>query len=54
MHTEDWLNLISQIPNNSRITLTGGEPLVFKDFIEIFSKSNEKSETNIIKMIIIK
>ena len=48
MHTEDWLNLISQIPNNSRITLTGGEPLVFKDFNEIFSKSNEKSETNII------
>ena len=28
--------------------MTGGEPLVFKDFNEIFSKSNEKSETNII------
>ena len=32
METKDWLDLISQIPENSRITLTGGEPFVFKGF----------------------
>ena len=32
MTTDDWLRVINQIPKNSRITLTGGEPLVYKDF----------------------
>jgi radical SAM protein with 4Fe4S-binding SPASM domain len=45
---EDWINVINQIPNDSRITLTGGEPLVFKEFDIIFKKSNERSETNIV------
>ena len=48
MNTEDWMNLINQIPKNSRITLTGGEPTLFKDFEIIFSKANESSETNMI------
>ena len=48
MTTEDWLKVINQIPKNSRITLTGGEPLVYKDFDIIFSKTNEFSETNIV------
>jgi len=48
MTTEDWLKVINQIPKNSRISLTGGEPLVFKDFDMIFSKANELAETNII------
>ena len=48
MYTEDWLKVIKQIPKNSRITLTGGEPLVFKGFNEIFSKANEFCETNIV------
>ena len=48
MITEDWLKVINQIPKNSRITLTGGEPFVYKDFDLIFSKANEFSETNII------
>jgi MoaA/NifB/PqqE/SkfB family radical SAM enzyme len=48
MSTEDWLKVVNQIPRNSRITLTGGEPLVYKDFDMIFAKANESSETNII------
>ena len=32
MSTENWLELINQVPKGSRITLTGGEPLVYKDF----------------------
>ena len=48
MTTEDWLKVVNQIPKHSRISLTGGEPLVFKDFDMIFAKANEFSETNII------
>ena len=32
MNFEDWKKFINEIPENSRITLTGGEPLVFKEF----------------------
>ena len=48
MSTEDWLKLIDQIPKNSRITLTGGDPFMFKDFEIIFSKANKIAETNMI------
>ena len=48
MTTENWLKVIDQIPKKSRITLTGGEPLVFKDFDIIFSKANDIAETNIV------
>jgi len=48
MSSENWLSLIDQIPTNSRITLTGGEPLVFKTFDKIFSKANKVAETNIV------
>ena len=48
MSPDDWLKLIDEIPHGSRITLTGGEPLVFQNFKEIFIKANKKCETNII------
>ncbi len=48
MNLEDWLNLIKEIPKNSRITLTGGEPLVFKGFDKIFEEANKVAETNIV------
>jgi len=48
MNTDDWLKLIEEIPSQSRITLTGGEPLVYKDFNQIFKKANLKNETNIV------
>ena len=48
MSTEDWLELLKQIPNDSRVTLTGGEPLVYKDFEKIFVEANKKCQTNMI------
>ncbi len=48
MSTEDWLNLIKQVPSQSRITLTGGEPLVYKDFKKIFVEANKNCQTNMI------
>lgn len=48
MTTDDWLKFIKQIPENSRISITGGEPLVYKDFEKIFRFANLKNETNII------
>ena len=48
MRTGDWLKFINQIPKNSRITLTGGDPFMAKDFEIIFSKVNENNETNMI------
>ncbi len=48
MSTHNWLKLIDQIPKDSRITLTGGEPLVYKDFEKIFTEANKKCQTNII------
>ena len=48
MRTEDWIKVINQIPKNSRITLTGGDPFMFKDFETIFYKANEVAETNMI------
>lgn len=48
MTTDNWLNLLDQIPKNSRITLTGGDPFMFKDFEKIFAKANQIAETNMI------
>ncbi|MFL2875805.1 MAG: radical SAM protein [Candidatus Pelagibacter sp.] len=48
MTTEHWMNLLDQIPKNSRITLTGGDPFMFKDFDKIFMKANQIAETNMI------
>ena len=46
MTTENWLNFIEQIPQNSRISMTGGEPLVYKDFEKIFKIASSNNETN--------
>ena len=48
MSTENWLELIKQVPSGSRITLTGGEPLVYKDFEKIFVEANKNCQTNMI------
>jgi len=48
MTTQNWLDVINQIPKKSRVTLTGGDPFMFKDFETIFSKVNEVAETNMI------
>ena len=48
MTTENWLTVLDQIPKNSRVTLTGGDPFMFKDFEKIFQRANEVAETNMI------
>jgi MoaA/NifB/PqqE/SkfB family radical SAM enzyme len=48
MTTNDWLAVIEQLPTYAHVTLTGGEPLVFKDFKEIFINVNKKFTTNVI------
>ncbi len=49
MFASDWIKFIEDgVPDNSRITLTGGEPLAYKGFNEIFVKANKKNYTNII------
>ena len=48
MFKDDWLDVISDIPINSRITLTGGEPLAYKGFSEIFIEANKNNYTNVI------
>ena len=48
MTKTDWLNFIDELPLGSRVTLTGGEPLVFKGFDEILAKLTKNHFVNII------
>lgn len=43
LSTEDWFNVIKQIPWYSFVTLVGGEPLVRKDFVDILYKTAKKT-----------
>ncbi len=42
MNKEEWFKIIEQIPFFGFITLLGGEPLINKNFIEIFEKSSKQ------------
>ena len=48
MTGEDWIKLTDQLPEYARVTLTGGEPIVFKDFKKVFDHVAKKFECNII------
>jgi MoaA/NifB/PqqE/SkfB family radical SAM enzyme len=48
METEDWLQLTQQLPDYARVTLTGGEPLVFKGFREVLTAVAARYDCNII------
>ena len=48
MTADDWIKLTDQLPENSRVTLTGGEPIVIKDFRKIFDHVASKFECNMI------
>ena len=48
LKANDWIKLAKQLPDNSRITLTGGEPLVLKDFEKVFIEVAKRHECNII------
>lgn len=41
--TEEWYNIIDQIPWYSFVTLVGGEPLIRKDFVDILMKTSKKT-----------
>ena len=48
MTTEDWIAVIDQLPKYAWVTLTGGEPFVFKDFEKIFRHLTDRFKCNII------
>ena len=48
LNSKDWIKLIKQLPENSRVTLTGGEPLVFKNFNDVFLETTKRHECNLI------
>jgi MoaA/NifB/PqqE/SkfB family radical SAM enzyme len=48
MTKDDWLRLIEQLPDYARVTLTGGEPLLFKEFKSVFSAVAKRFPCNII------
>lgn len=48
MTTEDWLTFAAQLPDYARVTLTGGEPLIFPGFRKIFSFVATRFPCNII------
>ena len=48
MTADDWIKLTDQLPEGSRVTLTGGEPIVIKNFEKIFDHVAKKFECNMI------
>ncbi|TAJ92420.1 MAG: radical SAM protein [Gammaproteobacteria bacterium] len=48
MLKDDWLRLTGQLPDYARVTLTGGEPLVYKGFLEILDAITVKHDCNLI------
>ena len=43
LSTQDWFDVIQQIPLYSFVTLVGGEPLIRADFVEILEKVCRKT-----------
>ena len=41
--TDEWMNVIRQIPFYSFVTLVGGEPLIRKDFVDILYAVSKKT-----------
>ncbi len=48
MSEVDWITLAKQLPDYARVTLTGGEPLIFKEFRKVFAYVAERFHCNII------
>lgn len=48
MTEQDWLKLTDELPEYARVTITGGEPIVFKGFRNVFDKVASKFECNMI------
>ena len=45
---DDWINISTQLPYGSHITLTGGEPLMFRGFLELVGSLREDITFNVI------
>ena len=48
MTLKDWMKLIEQLPPYARVTLTGGEPLMFPEFKEAFAFVAQRFDCNMI------
>ena len=48
MKAIDWNALTDQLPEYARVTFTGGEPLLFKQFKEVFEHVARKHDCNVI------
>lgn len=46
--TDEWIEIIKQFPLYSRVTITGGEPLIYKDFKKIFIEVASRHDCNLI------
>lgn len=45
---DDWLEVVKQLPSYAHVTLTGGEPFIFKGFKDVFEFVTQKHTCNII------
>jgi MoaA/NifB/PqqE/SkfB family radical SAM enzyme len=45
---EDWSRVLDQLPSYARVTLTGGEPLMFPEFRALFSDIARRWDCNLI------
>ena len=45
---DQWINLTKQLPEYARVTITGGEPLIYRDFKKVFSYVAKRFTCNII------
>ena len=49
MTTQQWIDLVDQLPDYARVTFTGGEPFAFKGFKDVYSHvAKRKLDCNII------
>lgn len=45
---KEWIDFADQLPEYARVTLTGGEPLLYEGFNEVFTKISSTWDCNII------
>lgn len=48
MGVEDWKHVADQLPDYARVTITGGEPFLYKGFNEVFSYVAQRFPCNVI------
>ncbi|MBJ90942.1 MAG: hypothetical protein CMO98_13935 [Woeseia sp.] len=48
MTADQWISFIDQMPDYARVTLTGGEPLAFKEFERVFRHVTRRHQCNMI------